>query len=259
MKKNILLILLVCAGKFATAQTVKGKVLETGSDKKEQPLIGASVHWAGISTGTVTDTEGNFELKVSDTVKRILVVQYVGYLSDTIHAHDPSKFIEVHLRQSKTLKEVNVKSKRDATVISTIQPRNTELITTGELLKAACCNLSESFETNPSVDVNYTDAVTGAKEIQMLGLSGIYTQLLTENIPTLRGLGSIYGLNYIPGPWMESIQISKGAGSVANGYEATTGQINIEFKKPESNDEKFFVNLFTDSHEIGRASCRERV
>ena len=248
MKKNILLILLVCAGKFATAQTVKGKVLETGSDKKEQPLIGASVHWAGISTGTVTDTEGNFELKVSDTVKRILVVQYVGYLSDTIHAHDPSKFIEVHLRQSKTLKEVNVKSKRDATVISTIQPRNTELITTGELLKAACCNLSESFETNPSVDVNYTDAVTGAKEIQMLGLSGIYTQLLTENIPTLRGLGSIYGLNYIPGPWMESIQISKGAGSVANGYEATTGQINIEFKKPESNDEKFFVNLFTDSH-----------
>ncbi len=249
MKKNILLlIILTCFSYITKAQVVKGRVVEEGSEKKSQPVIGANIHWSGTSIGTATDNDGNFELKVVDSVMRIMVVQYVGYSPDTIHAHDPSKFIEVHLRQVKSLKEVNVKGKRETTVVSTIQLRNTELITSGELLKAACCNLSESFETNPSIDVNYTDAVTGAKEIQMLGLSGIYTQLLTENIPTLRGLGSIYGLTYIPGPWMESIQISKGAGSVSNGYEATTGQINIEFKKAEENDEKFFLNLFTDSY-----------
>ncbi len=247
MKKNSLLILIMCLCVHLNAQTVRGRVTEN-VDKNQQPVIGASVHWSGTSIGTTTDNDGNFELQVVDSIRRILVVQYVGFAPDTLHAHDPSQFIEAHLKQSKTLKEVQVKSKRDATIVSTIQTRNTELITSGELLKAACCNLSESFETNPSIDVNYTDAVTGAKEIQMLGLSGIYTQILAENIPTLRGLGSIYGLNYVPGPWMESIQISKGAGSVANGYEATTGQINVEFKKPENNDEKFFVNLFSDSY-----------
>ncbi len=247
MIKKILLITIIFTARFSFGQTVKGRVFEI-VDKKESPVIGASLHWSGTSIGTVTDNNGQFELNVIDSVKRILVVQYVGYEPDTMHAHDPTKFIQIELKQSRTLKVVNVKSKRDATIISTIQPRNTELITSGELLKAACCNLSESFETNPSIDVNYTDAVTGAKEIQMLGLSGIYTQFLAENIPTLRGLGSIYGLTYVPGPWMESIQISKGAGSVANGYEATTGQINIEFKKPEESKEKMFINLFGDSY-----------
>jgi outer membrane receptor for ferrienterochelin and colicins len=111
------------------------------------------------------------------------------------------------------LPEATVRAGREALGLSTMKTLNTEVITQKEILKAACCNLSESFETNPTVTVNYTDAVSGAKEIQMLGLSGIYTQMLTENMPAMRGLGQTFGLNYIPGSWMESIQIAKGVGS----------------------------------------------
>ena len=113
---------------------------------------------------------------------------------------------------------------------------NSQTISSTELLRAACCNLGESFETNPSVDVSYSDAATGAKQIKLLGLSGTYVQMLTENIPNFRGAASPYGLGYIPGPWMQSIQVSKGTSSVKNGYEAITGQINVEYKKPKTAD-----------------------
>ena len=111
---------------------------------------------------------------------------------------------------------------------------NMELISSKELLRAACCNLGESFTTNPSVDVNYADAATGAQQIKLLGLSGTYVQMLTENIPNYRGLAAPFALSYVPGPWMQSIQVSKGASSVKNGYESITGQINVEFKKPQA-------------------------
>lgn len=111
---------------------------------------------------------------------------------------------------------------------------NTEIITSSELLRAACCNLGESFTTNPSVDVNYSDAATGAQQIKLLGLSGTYVQMLTENIPNYRGVSAPYSLSFIPGPWMQSIQVSKGASSVKNGYESVTGQINVEIKKPQA-------------------------
>lgn len=113
---------------------------------------------------------------------------------------------------------------------------NTELIGQTQLVRAACCNLGESFTTNPSVDVAYSDAATGAKQIKLLGLSGTYVQMLTENVPNLRGAALPYGLGYVPGPWMQSIQVSKGASSVKNGYESTTGQINIEYLKPQATD-----------------------
>ncbi|MDL2223611.1 TonB-dependent receptor, partial [Bacteroidales bacterium OttesenSCG-928-M11] len=114
-----------------------------------------------------------------------------------------------------------------------------------ELSRAACCSLSESFETNPSVDVSYSDAVTGAKQIQLLGLSGTYVQMLTENYPNLRGIAAIYGMDYIPGPWMHSIQVSKGAASVKNGYESITGLINVEYKKPHQAD-PLSINIFAN-------------
>lgn len=114
---------------------------------------------------------------------------------------------------------------------------NVEMIGPGQLVRAACCNLGESFTTNPSVDVNYSDAATGARQIKLLGLSGTYVQMLTENVPNLRGIAIPFGLGYIPGPWMYSIQVSKGASSVRNGYESTTGQINIEYLKPQNTDQ----------------------
>ena len=117
--------------------------------------------------------------------------------------------------------------------MSRVNPVTTVVITSAELCKAACCSLAESFETNASVDVSYSDAATGARRIQLLGLSGLYVQMLTENMPDSRGLASVYGLDYVPGPWMESIQVSKGAASITNGYESLTGQINVQYKKPE--------------------------
>ena len=122
---------------------------------------------------------------------------------------------------------------------------NTEIISSSELLRAACCNLGESFVTNASVDVNYSDAATGAKQIKLLGLSGTNVQMLTENIPNLRGVAALYGLGYIPGPWMQSIQVSKGASSVKNGYESITGQINVEFLKPQT-DQSVMANGYVD-------------
>ena len=122
---------------------------------------------------------------------------------------------------------------------------NTDVLSKTELLKAACCNLGESFVTNASVDVNYSDAATGAKQIKLLGLSGTYVQMLTENIPNLRGAASSYGLGFIPGSWMQSISISKGASSVKNGYESVTGQINVEFLKPQA-DQSILANAYVD-------------
>lgn len=121
-----------------------------------------------------------------------------------------------------------------------------EVIGSSQLVRAACCNLGESFTTNPSVDATYSDAATGAKQIKLLGLNGKYVQMLTENIPNLRGAAIPYGLGYIPGTWMQSIQVSKGASSVKNGYESTTGQINIEYKKPQT-EEEINGNLFLNS------------
>ena len=147
----------------------------------------------------------------------------------------------------KTLKEIELEEVNITSSTGLLNMRTpviqTQKITSCELAKAACCNLSESFTTNPSVDVSYSDAATGSKQIKLLGLSGNYVQMLTENYPNLRGLASTYGLNYIPGTWMESIFLSKGSSSVINGYESITGQINVEYKKPLES-EKLAVNLF---------------
>ena len=115
-----------------------------------------------------------------------------------------------------------------------------------ELFKAACCNLGESFTTNPSVDVAYNDATTGARQIKLLGLSGTYVQMLTENLPNFRGAAIPYALGYVPGPWMKGIQVSKGSASVKNGYESITGQINVDYLKPED-EQQVEVNLFGDT------------
>ena len=142
------------------------------------------------------------------------------------------------------LKDVEVKSTRGIKSLSRVS--NTDIIGQGQLQRAACCNLDESFTTNPSVDVSYADAATGARQIKLLGLSGTYVQMLTENVPNLRGAALPYSLGFVPGPWMQSIQVSKGASSVKNGYESITGQINIEFLKPQATD-GIRGNVYLDS------------
>lgn len=242
---HVFFILVMPSGLLAH-NLIKGNVSEKG--RPEIPIPGASIFFPAQNTGTNSDSLGNFIIDVHSDLPFKMIVSMVGFQSDTIAVTDIS-FKTISLEKYKDLKEVEVSAKKEDLMISTMQPMNTQKINENELLKAACCNLSEAFETNPTINVAYKDAVTGAKEIQLLGLSGIYSQLLTENIPNMQSIAGIYGLTYIPGPWMESIQLTKGAGSVVNGYESTTGLINVEFKKPhEKTTPTFYLNLFTDNN-----------
>ncbi len=220
---------------------------EAGADKT--PLAGANVVWLGTTQGAATNGDGVFQLNTSVDLPHRLVVSFMGYQSDTIWVESAQRNLDVVLVSSKQLDEVVVSSRKSGSHVSSIEPIYTNVITEDELQRAACCNLSEAFETNASVDVSFTDAVSGAQQIELLGLAGIYSQILTENTPTIRGLGQPYGLGFIPGPWMESIHVSKGAGSVVNGYESITGQINVELRKPEASD-LFYYNFY--GNDFGR-------
>lgn len=170
-------------------------------------------------------------------------VGYTHEINDSINVTDTISSRDM-VHKNHKLKEVTVVSrqvgmKRMGGVINGISMGKEELF------KAACCNLGESFVNNPSVDVTYSDATTGAKQIKLLGLSGTYVQMLTENIPNFRGAASPFALDYVPGPWMQSIQVSKGSSTVKNGYESITGQINVEYKKP-NDEEQVEVNLYGD-------------
>ena len=245
IKTTIPLLLVLLLAPFAHAQQVSGQIFGRNDDGSVEPLAGASVWWAGSTTGTATDADGHFSLKVNSDSKR-LVVSYIGYQNDTLLIADASAVIKHTMEQVVSIGEVRVETTAAGSHFDRLNPIQTQHVSGNELRKAACCNLSESFETNASVDVSYTDAVTGAKQIQMLGLAGIYSQLQLENIPSMRGLASVFGLNYIPGSWMESIQISKGTASVTNGFESITGQINVELKKPWE-DERAHVNVYGNS------------
>jgi outer membrane receptor for ferrienterochelin and colicins len=142
-----------------------------------------------------------------------------------------------------TLQTVKIETERKKLQKSLLNATNTTVLSSKELLKAACCNLAESFETNPSIDVSFSDALTGTKQIKMLGLTSPYLMITEENIPSVRGASQAYGLSFTPGTWVESIQITKGAGSVINGYESISGQINTELIKPIK-DIPFFLNVY---------------
>jgi outer membrane cobalamin receptor len=231
------------------AQTITGTVKDGSSTSATSPLPGANIRWMGTSIGTSTDTDGKFTLTKPDSIRTPLLISFVGYKTDTIHVHTSTK-LNIVLQPGTTLSQVVVEGQISSSFFSNINPIKTETLTGRELQKAACCNLSESFETNASVDVSYHDAITGAKQIQMLGLDGTYAQINTENIPSIRGLATTYGLNYTPGTWVSTIDIGRGAGSVVNGYESITGQINVELQKPEKS-EKLFLNTYINS--MGRA------
>ena len=219
-------------------QFSKGTVV----DEANLPLMGAEVYWNGTEIGVSTDDNGTFTLKRTEN-SNTLVISYIGYKTKTIKVTN-SEALHIQLEPQSALEEVVVTQKRGNTMKSQWQVANLHTMSSGELLKAACCNLSESFSTNPSIDVNFSDAVTGNKQIKMLGLTSPYILMAEENIPAMRGASQAYGLSFVPGTWIESIQITKGAGSVINGYESISGQINYEIEKP-INARPFFLNLYT--------------
>ncbi len=232
------------------AQRITGSVNEQEPQTKSlKPITGANVYWSGTTQATATDENGRFSLPRS-AQSALLVVSFVGFRNDTIKIGQESE-LQVVLRSDQTLDEVVVRAGN--TSIDRLSPHQTEIITTRALAKAACCNLSESFETNASVSVSYSDAVTGSKQIQMLGLNGTYIQTNVENIPSIRGLASTFGLNFIPGTWIQSIDVGKGAGSVVNGYESMTGQINVELQKPDT-QEKLYLNTYINNFGRGEVN-----
>ena len=222
-------------------EIISGKILFS-SDNKDYPIEGANIYWLNSSSGTVTGQDGKFSIEKMQNNSE-LVISYIGFVNDTIKVTD-QKYLDHYMKvDDNDLDEVTVVKKKNPTQRIYSMAQNVVLISEQELLKAACCNLSESFETNPAVDVNHTDALTGSKKIEMLGLKSPYILITEENIPMVRGASQAFGLSFTPGTWVESIQVTKGMGSVVNGFESIAGQINAELKKP-LNDIPLFLNGF---------------
>jgi outer membrane receptor for ferrienterochelin and colicin len=242
--KNILYCFLLISPFILMAQAPEEGRILIQENNETYPLAGVNIFWLNTTIGTVSDQEGKFVIPSAASTDQ-LIVKYLGFKTDTLTV-TPGKKIFHFMKENavESLEEVELTQRRKAAQKSYIAAQNVMQVNSAELLKAACCNLSESFETNPSIDVNFSDALTGTKQIRMLGLSSPYLLITEENIPSVRGASQIYGLTYTPGTWIESIQITKGAGSVTNGFESIAGQINTELQKPFL-DAPLFVNLFS--------------
>jgi hypothetical protein len=207
-------------------------------------LNGAKIKLLQAKKATFSDSEGKFELYLGKRFPDTLVILSAGYRPDTILLSEKDRFgaISIVLFSDQLQPEVLVERKAGNGTLK-ISIAQVERISNSELRRAACCNLSESFETNASVDVNLTDAVSGARKIQLLGLDGVYTQFQLENVPFLRGLETAFGMQSFSGIWLDGIQISKGTGSVVNGHESMAGLINLSVKNPFESD-RFLVNVY---------------
>ena len=234
-----LLALGVCAP--LRAQELRGEV----RDAEGRPLAGASVYWAGTTVGPSADGGGAFRLhRVKG--RELLVASFLGYVNDTLRVDAATQQAAFGLRaEGVELEGVVVEAAQSGNFVKRDGIVKGEMISFAGLCKMACCNLAESFENSASVTVGYSDAISGARQIKMLGLAGTYTQILDENRPVMRGLSAPYGLSYTPGMWLNSIQVSKGVASVTAGHDAITGQINLEHRKP-TDEERLFVNLYLD-------------
>ena len=246
MKKSIflLLALIVLMPSVALAQrTITGKVVDADNNS---PLIGASLYWKNTTAGTTTSTDGSFSIRRVNGFET-LVVDYLGYDIAEIEVGKEENTLDIRLKPSAVdIDEVVVEGQQRGNYAKSGGITRQEQISFAGLCKMACCSLAESFENSASVTVGYSDAISGARQIKMLGLAGTYTQILDENRPIMQGAGAAYGLSYTPGMWLNSIQVSKGVASVTAGHEAITGQINLEHRKP-TDDERFFLNLYFDS------------
>ncbi|MEY5040777.1 MAG: hypothetical protein RLZZ414_305 [Bacteroidota bacterium] len=235
------LILFISLNHFVFAQNqLVGFVV----DNNQKPIIGALVKFEFASTASYTDYRGYFELK-KDTFS-ILKVSALGYQTQLYRISNETEILIELPIQSQMLSEINIEIKKPSTNISLLNTIKTETLGRNEFKKAACCNLSESFETNATVDASFSDAVTGTKQIQLLGLSGVYALLSSENMPVFIGNNSVMGLDIVPGQWLESVQLVKGPGSVVNGYQSISGQINTEYKSPWDKTQTF-LNYYYDN------------
>jgi len=240
-----LCVLLVITGQTVTAESVHDSNhlhgIVYGLEFKESrqdtaPVAVANVFWRDTTIGATTDEMGRFYVTRPNDEGGFLIISYVSYENDTLFVNPGDNNLVIYLDRLRSMEEFHVSVEKPGTIHVMDGSFNTESITTSGLGQLACCSLAESFENTASVDVEQSDAVSGARRIKMLGLAGFYTQMMIEKKPVMRGLVNPYSLEYVPGFWMESINISKGTASVATGYESITGQINVELKKPETSE-----------------------
>ncbi|MBQ0025138.1 MAG: carboxypeptidase-like regulatory domain-containing protein [Bacteroidales bacterium] len=239
MKKTLIFFIVLLGTLTAFAQDFHGSVFYRKTTGAAEPLPFAQIYILEKSKLIEADENGRFDLKITE--KTTLVATYVGYTKDTVTVEPGMTKADFFLSGENDLDESVVTGRQAG--ISKLKSVKTEVITSAGLCKMACCALAESFENSASVTVGYSDAVTGARQIKLLGLSGTYTQMLDENRPVMRGLANPFGLSFVPGQWLESIQIAKGPSSVINGLEAITGQINMEHRKP-TDETPLFVQLY---------------
>lgn len=243
MKKIFFILICSFAIFYASAQhsTITGIV----TNEAEERLPYATLQWQNSIVNAVADSAGNFSIKARrkhDT----LIVNFTGYEPAKIAVEPHEKMLWIVLNGVKEMESLVVQANRPDNFVSTLENRHTEQITSCELRKAPCCNLAGSFETNNSVDISSSNAVTGTHEIQMLGLRGIYTQMTLQKRPAFYGLAYPFALEFYPGTWLNGISVSKGASSVEQGAQSLTGQINVDLVKP-SEDKALFVNLYQNS------------
>lgn len=245
MKKHILFVGLlfpVCI----TAQNISGKV----TNYKKEPITGATIYWLGSGIGVTTGIKGEFEIAAKSNSNKKLIASFTGHLTDTIEITNQS-FVEFRLREIHLLSEMVVKGQQHGVIIADTKPIKTEQITQTELKKAACCDLAGCFETQTTVQPQTTNVITNSKELRILGLSGVYNQLLIDGFPLIQGLTYTYGISSIPGTLVDNIYVSKGANSILQGFESISGQINVETKDPDNTDKLLlnaYVNNFLEKH-----------
>lgn len=245
MTKYIFIISLLLPFSIA-GQSISGKVV---NDLGES-LMSANVYWLGTSVSTSTDENGAFEIITEQITDKRLIVSYVGYSPDTIEVGNQT-FIEFKLSEINTMGEIVVKGQKDGVIFSNVNEIKTEQLTQTELKKAACCDLAGCFGTQSSVESQTTNVITNSKELRILGLSGVYNQVLIDGFPMIQGLSYTYGISGIPGTLVDNIFISKGANSVLQGYESISGQINVITKDPDNSDKlslNAFINSFEEKH-----------
>ena len=254
MRRILLTAVAAAACLLANAQPLTGKVLQISENGDTSVVANAAVQWLRTSVGAYTDQYGKFTLPREKTDS--LVISFPTFLPDTVVIPRGQTGLTFFLNTAHSLREVSIVA-NDGSYIS-VQPIYTQVISTEGLRRAACCNLAESFESSVAIDAEYPDAVSGARQIAMLGLAGKYSQILLENVPYIRVLSQQFGLGFVPGSWMETISLSKGTSSVINGYEGITGQINVDYKKPETNLERLFLNVYGNSMGRGEVSLNTR-
>ena len=241
--RNLLLIIVLLVGESIFAQEyLRGRVFEYNVNGNKV-LEGATIHWQKTNLASISSKDGSFVIKQKKN--KNLITSFVGYKTDTSFISGNTDSIHIILVPGGLLNTVEVKANTKATQYNFSAAINEVKLNEKELHKAACCNLSESFETTSSIDVSIADAVTGTKQIKMLGLGGKYMLSAKDNIPHIRGFNSHMGMMFIPGTWINSIAISKGIGSVVNGHEDITGQINVALKQPDTsqkNDYNIYIN-----------------